>query len=262
QIDLESTRQELANQCKKLISEFGKTEVSVKMSLEKRSQIVPPKGQADDSQAKVATGSLAEVVANGKGKISVPLAAASSATAAEVQTVLIKRLLGIEVSIQKNVVDEYLKKHMGLITEATGEQFSRGVVAVRNEITKTIVSWIRNQGIDVSSDVVSVSVMPAEFQEELVSDAPEGFESASAAYYSAGGIVLAVVSILVALTWKSRSPEPQPAHQFSDAGREFVMRNQVSTGSGTPDEVGDVIQFDSDRPVQAFQELASSEVNP
>ena len=107
------------------------------------------------------------------------------------------------------------------------------------------------------------NIPTAEFQEELVSDVPPVIGSSQVTYYSAGAIIFIVVSILIALSLKSRSPaEPsKTSQQFSGAGRDFVSRNQATTGSVLADEVSEVIQFDPDRSAQAFQNLVSGEVN-
>lgn len=265
QLDLEATRQEFAKQCKKLISEYGAAEVKVKMTLEERRNPLPPKPQINVELHADSQHEEDEVVANGNGQIgTVSQKKVQTPAQPEFENVLIKRLLGIQVSIEKSAIEDYLRKHLGLRNEISDDQFSRGVVSVRNEITKKIVSWIRSEGIDVDSDIVAVSVLPAEPIEELSAETPTVSTARNTTYLVGLGLALVVSSVLITAGFKSRSPQNRVnnPNQFSNAGRDFVNRSQTNPGALLADEVNDVVQSEPEKSAQAFQDFVTGETTP
>ncbi|MEE2641517.1 MAG: hypothetical protein VX768_12890, partial [Planctomycetota bacterium] len=264
QLDLETARQQYTNQFRRLLYEFGSCEIDVRMNLEKRSHVVqriPQEGGADEK----ADLPQVEVVANGKGKIrpkGAPAAGIEKRTP-EFATVLIKRLIGIEVTLQQGDVEDYLKKQMGLKTGTSEEQYSRGVVNIRNEITKKIISWIRSQGIEVGPDIVSVTVLSAAVEtREPAAKTESAYTAVQVSLIGGGLLLLVMVGVLVTAGFKSRSPVIHSStQQFSGAGREFVNRNQATTGSLLVDEVNEVVQSAPGPSAQAFQNLVTGEGN-
>ena len=226
QVDLETTKQEFEIQCKKLISQFGESEVKVRMDLEKRILTLP--AQPTSPPANPTQADKSEVVANGKGEINKGVVnTPSTAPLPRQKTVLIKRLFGIDVSIDKKVVSDYIRQNLGGSDSISEEQFTRGIVSVRNEITKSIVLWLRSQqGIDVNSDIVRVAVIANE-----IDPVPAKAETTTAItpttlYTVAGGILVMMLVVFVMATFKSRTPiRHQPTHDSSTRERPIRDRS-------------------------------------
>ena len=257
QLDLETTRKKYVSQVQKLVAEFGDSKVVVDMELAKKTRPVSI-SQEDLRKPNVVTDAIQASI-NGRAKIDSSNKKPHKPDSSPNQEIVtVKRLFGIEVSINADVVNRYLQRNMGILRSASSEQFSRAVTAIRNEITKKTISWVRNQGVDFSPDLVSVIVAPEE-ENEVVEASTE--PAADRTRLIVGGAVAIAAILICALFFAMKQRNPgnvlgrNRSDQYSASGRSFVSRNQATTGSVLVDEIQEAVQNDPDVSVQAFQNL-------
>lgn len=257
QLDLETTRKKYVSQVQKLVAEFGESQVVVNMELAKKAR--PVSVSQNELNTRDIVPDAIQATVNGVAKIDSETDRLSRPPSTPNQEIVtVKRLFGIEVSIDSEVVRRYLQRNMGILRAASEEQFSRAVTAIRNEITKKTTGWIRNQGVDFSPDLVSVIVAPEE-NKEIVEAITEPAVDHTNLLVGVTTAILAVFITAVFFLFKQRIPASSvgrnQSDQFSESGRNFVSRNQATTGSILVDEIQEAVRNDPDVSVQAFQNL-------
>lgn len=204
-LDLENTRIEFEKQCREVISRFGSAEVNVRMGLEEQLVFVRASRAPDERQPDPPPG--IGVVTNGKGKIGTRKPDKKPEPVMGIpKKIVVKRLKGIDVNVSRDAVKNFVAQQAGNGRMPTPEQLSRGTVALRNEITKEIVLWLRGQkGIEVGSDVVNVSI--ARSQEPAVAEEPKTELDNKRPLIVAVSIIGSIGLLIVAFVgWKPRNP--------------------------------------------------------
>ena len=113
QLELEALRRQIELESRKLLTKFGETQVTVRMDLERRT--VLPLQVSKEPVPNEERNKESSVVANGTGSISTKSKNDDELPESrpKPKVVMIKRLMGIEVSIPKNAVNQHIQQSMG-----------------------------------------------------------------------------------------------------------------------------------------------------
>ncbi len=173
------------------------------------------------------------------------------------------QIASIKISMQEKEVKRYLREKMQTGAEVTRQQFSRGVVTVRNEVTKKIVATLRKQAVIIDAQRVSFEVV---LQEKVQQAARKDSKSAvpKKANFPVSPLFLTFAAIgMAGLIWKksSKAHRRKNPERYSADGRNFVSRNMATTGSVLTDEIREVIQTKPEHSKRVFQDLVQGSSN-
>ena len=261
QRDLEATRRQIESQTRKLVSRFGDSDIVVRMDLEKRAIRIMPDPRANAKNID-RTKQESKVVPNGTGSIKTRNSVKTKQNVPEVQTrtIVIKRLLGIDVLLKRESVTRHIRQQHGTEHEVSEEQFSRGTAQLRNEITKELLSWLKGQnGIDVGSDLISVMIAPEQESEMLSESEANQNPIISGMTPMIASIGIIAAGLLFTLSWKSRKNNIASNEALSGGGRSFVSRNQTNAGRELAEEANEVVHSTPANSARAFQNLVTGD---